>query len=488
MTNIKCPRCGTCAEYIPRESEICPECGGELKPAENPSGCGDAFSSPDIAALLARVADANRRVNADADNAEPVAERSKKKAVMPDAETHMPSARSNPYLEIDYNTNLFFVNGSASVIRLRLIPRSNRLRGIMLFMETHEGDGKKLRCEIPITEMLQCGMPIEARHFYRPEKISGRLSFDFYVGCVLETETKYSQFSIEHKVYDLDQPTGAAAQQIIINQDIKASEAGDVSVRDNIGDALRDMRAKAPSVHELIDRLNDLPPQFVRQELRDTTWRPETMIVRGNPYPADRLLLEWNGIRLLLFGKKHLKLGRAPGLCDLVVRTTGGGHLGPKDYPNNTVSRLHAELLYGGDCVQLFDKSSYGTYIGGRRPDSAGLPIPESATIEFGDIHWQMEQQFCRMRQGHTICRTCIASRVKAMTFTRKDREPEYYLLVWQCCELGRVIPELSDWTVFFRDNSFFIRTPEQNFYYLRPGSAFSVHQQFIKVNYFQQN
>ena len=212
------------------------------------------------------------------------------------------------------------------------------------------------------------------------------------------------------------------------------------------------------------------------------------MIVRGNPYPADRLLLEWNGIRLLLFGKKHLKLGRAPGLCDLVVRTTGGGHLGPKDYPNNTVSRLHAELLYGGDCVQLFDKSSYGTYIGGRRPDSAGLPIPESATIEFGDIHWQMEQQFCRMRQGHTICRTCIASRVKAMTFTRKDREPEYYLLVWQCCELGRVIPELSDWTVFFRDNSFFIRTPEQNFYYLRPGSAFSVHQQFIKVNYFQQN
>ena len=488
MPNLKCPHCGADAEYIPGESEMCPECGAELKPPETSAERADALASLDMSALLSKVADADRLTDAAPEGGDSLAERSKRLADMIDSGADIPSVRANPYLEVEYNKNLFFVNGSSSVIRLRLTPRSNLLRGIMLFMETVGAEGEKIRREIPITEMLQSGVPVEARLAYRPEKVSGRLAFDFYVGCALETETKYSQFTVEHKVYDPEQSGSAVAQQIIINQDIKASEAGDVNVRDNIGDALRDMRGKAPSVHELIDRLNDLPPQFVRQELRDTTWRPETMVVCGTPYPADRLLLEWNGKRLLLFGKKHLKLGRSPEQCDLLVRSTGGGRIGPRDYPNNTVSRVHAEILYGGDSVQLFDKSSYGTFIGGRRPDSAGMPIPESAVVEFGDIHWQMDLQYCRMRQAHTICQTCIASKVKSMTFARKDREPEYYILVWQCCELGLIIPELSDWTVFFRNNAFFIRTPEQNFSYLRPGGTFSVNGQTIKVNYFQQN
>ena len=486
MSTIKCPQCGTAAEYVPGEAEICPECGAELKPQES-ADRQDLLSPADMAELLAKVANADHLFSGSPEE-DTLAERSKRLAEEIDSGTEKTSATSNPYLEVEYNKNLFFVNGSSSVIRLRLTPRSNVLRGVMLFMETPDADGKKIRREIPVTELLQSGVPVEARLSYRPEKVSGQLAFDFYIGCALETGVTYSQFTVEHKIYDPEQSGAAVAQQIVINQDIKASEAGDVNVRDNIGDALRSMGEKVPSVHELIDRLNDLPPRFVRQELRDTTWRPETMLICGNPYPADRLLLEWNGKRILLFSKKHLKLGRSPEQCDLVVRSSEGGTLGPRDYPNNTVSRVHAEILYGGDHVMLFDKSSYGTFIGGRRPDTAGLPIPDSALVEFGDIHWQMELQQCRMRQSHTICQTCTASRIKSMTFTRKDREPEYYLLVWQCCELGLVIPELSDWTVFHRNDTFFIRTPEQNFSYLRPGGTFTVNGQTIKVNYFQQN
>jgi hypothetical protein len=74
------------------------------------------------------------------------------------------------------------------------------------------------------------------------------------------------------------------------------------------------------------------------------------------------------------------------------------------------------------------------------------------------------------------------------MTLNYSCHEPVYCLLIWECCELGRVIPELADWTVFFRDNAFFIRTPEQVFYYLRPGNAFTINQQTIKINYFQNN
>ena len=480
----KCPHCGVDAEYISGESEMCPECGSELKPPETEEK-KEVFSGLDMSALLSKVADADREVGLQDGGDDSLAERSKRLAEELDLDSRR-SSRREQYLEIEYNRNLFFVSGSSSVIRLRLIPCTNLLRGVMLFMET-QGRTKRIRREIPVTELLQNGVPVEVRLSYCPEEVSGRVAFDFYVGCNLETETKYYQFSVEHIIYDPDQ-TSKTIGQIIINQDIKASEAGDVKYHDNIGDAIRDMSGKAPTAHELIDRLNNLPPSFVRQELRSTTWRPETTLIGGNPYPGDRLLLDWNGKHLFLLGKKNLKLGRSPDLCDLIVRTRSGGRLGPRDYPNNTVSRIHAEILYNGDFVQLFDKSSYGTYINGRRPDGVGVEIPESAEIEFGDIHLQANLQYCQMRQSHTICQTCVANRIKSMTFIRKDREPECYLLVWQCCELGMVIPELADWTVFFRNNSFFIRTPEQNFYYLRPGSAFTVNQQTIKIGYFQQS
>ena len=471
---VKCPHCGVDAEYISGESEMCSECGAELKPPETKEK-KELFSELDMSEILSKVANADRVINSRSGD-DSLTERSKRLTEERD------SAPSNQYLEIEYNRNLFFVRGSSSVIRLRITPCCNLLRGIMLFMET-QGRETRVRREIPVTELLQNGVPIEVRLSYSPEEVSGRAAFDFYVGCIFETETKYYQFTAEHKIYDPEQ--SSTVGQIIINQDIKASEAGDVRFHDNIGDAIRDMNDKAPTVHELIDRLNDLPPSFVHQELRNTTWRPETALIGGNPYPSDRLVLEWNGKRLILIGKNSLKVGRSPELCDLVICTKDGGRIGPRDYPNNTVSRVHAEIVYDGSSVLIFDKSSYGTFVNGLRLNDAGLQLPESATIEFGDIHLQGHLQCCRMRQAHAICQTCVGNRIKSLTLTRKDREPECYLLVWQCCELGMVIPELADWTVFFRNNAFFIRTPEQNFYYLRPGSAFSVNQQTIKIGYF---
>ncbi len=478
---VKCPHCGADAEYIHGESDMCPECGAELKPPEKK----DLFSGLDMSELLSKVANADRAINSQT-GSDSLADRSKRLAEELESDSGQPDSHSNPFLEIEYNRNLFFVRGSSSVMRLRLTPRSNLLRSVILFMETESSGGKRIRREIPVTELLQNGVPVEVRLSYCPEEVSGRMAFDFYLGCNLEAETKYYQFSAEHKIYDPEQSSASVGQQIIINQEIKASEAGDVNYRDNIGDAIRDMSSRAPTVYELIDRLNDLPPVFVRQELRSTTWRPEEALIGGHPYPGDGMVLEWKDKRLLLFGKKHLKLGRSPELCDMVVRTTAGGRIGPQDYPNNTVSRVHAEIQYNGDSVRIFDRSTYGLFINGLRPDEAGMPIPESATAEFGDIYMQMNLQYCRMRQSHTICQTCVANRIKSMTLTYKGHESEYCLLVWVCCELGRVIPELADWTVFFRNNSFFIRTPEQNFYYLRPGSAFTINQNTIKVSCFQ--
>ena len=159
----------------------------------------------------------------------------------------------------------------------------------------------------------------------------------------------------------------------------------------------------------------------------------------------------------------------------------------PQDYPNRTVSRKHAELIYKHDHVELFDHSSYGTYVNGQLPGDEGITLPETALVEFGDIHWELTLQKCGFRSARNICQTCRCDKIKSAVFKRKDQEKECYLIVWQCCELGRIFEQLADWDIFYRNNAFFIRTPEQDFFYLRPGHCIESCNQKINVKYFQQ-
>ena len=492
MQTIKCPNCGFDADFKPGKFIRYPECGSKLKPQKSET---NIFSGMDLSDLLSKAAKAERKSATPRDKGSapgepsktpPFTERSNPAEEKPDMEFGRKSSDGDHHLEIEYNRNLFFLRGYSSVMRLRLTPCTNMLKGVMLFMETQGRTGRVLR-EIPVTALLQHGVPIEVRLSYTPEEVSGRAAFDFYVGCILGSETKCYQFTVEHKIYDPDLPS-TTVRDININGPTitNSGPASDINIHGNNGDALNGIFSRFPTVHELIERMNDLPVDFVRQELRGTTWSPEKALIGGNPYPDDRLILEWNGKRLLLLGKKAVKLGRSmdPKFGnDLIVRMKEGG----KEGPSRTVSRSHAVILYNGDSVQLIDKSCNGTYINDRRADGAGVPIPDNAMIEFGDIPFQVSLQVCRKRQSHFFCQTCDAQRIKSMTFVPKEGEPEYYLLVWECCELGQVIPELADSTVFFRNDTFFIRTPEQYFHYLRPGKTFKVNQQTITVNYFNQ-
>ncbi len=392
-----------------------------------------------------------------------------------------------PHLDVQYNKNLFFLSGSESVMRLRLTPKSSSLKHVLIFMEMQR-DGNHVRRQVPVTEVLQVGRSFDVHIPFCPEEMSGRLSFVFYVGCKTDGGLSYYQFSAAHKVYDKNQTGSSLARQVVINAPttITASQAADINYRSSLSETISQL-GKEPSVHELVDRLNDMPPIFEWKFLAATTWKPEDALVRGNARPSNKLMLEWNDHSLLVIGKDCVKLGRDPEQVDLVVRT-GSGKLGPRDYPNSTVSRRHAEVLYCDDVVKLFDHSTYGTYINGRRPDSLGILVQDEALIEFGDIHWNMQIQKCETRSSRNICQTCPANKVKSLTFRRTDDEKEAYLLVWQCCELGLVIEELADWNLFFRNGTFFIRTPDQDFYYLRPGHSVESRGQRIHVRYFRQN
>ncbi len=472
---MKCPQCGSSVERHPGEN-FCPECGAEIIVAA-------PFAGYDFSSVFAQIKTAGSEKSFSELSA-----KSKDLADRIESEDFDPTAGGGcPHLTVEYNKNLFFLSGSESVMRLRMTPQSSRLRHVLLFMETQR-NGERLRRQISVSEVLQNGRAFELHVPFRPEEMSGSLSFVFYLGCQTDGALDYWQFMVSHKVYDKNQSGSSLARQVVINAPttITASQAAEVTYRNSLSDAIHGLGVD-PSVHELIDRLNELPPVFERKVLAATTWRPEDVLVKGMAKPLDRLILEWNGCSLLVLGKACVKFGRDPEQVDLLVRS-GRGKLGPRDYPNSTVSRLHAEILQCEDTVKLFDRSSYGTYINGRKPDNSGIPIPDRAQVEFGDIHWNMQMQRCEVRSSRNICQTCSANKIKSLTFTRTDGEKEFYLMVWQCCELGLVVEELADWNLFFRNGTFFIRTPDQEFFYLRPGHVIESNGQKITVKYFQQN
>ena len=475
---IKCPNCNAEVEFVENESELCAECGGELKPP--------ASAPVDISDLLRKLVTDVKCNDCGSDDTWDLSEKSREIADnIENIDFDKSASAGCPYLKVEYNRNLFFLSNSESIIKLKFTPLKDELLDLLVFMEAVRAEHVSRR-QIPLREVLQRNRTFSLQIPFNPEGSCGRINFNFYIGCNVRGNFKYYHFSINHKVYDSKQSGNAVCSQITINQEFNSNNAADINYRDSIGEALNRMAAKSLSVNEMIDRLNDLPPEYKVKELTETTWRPEDVLIKGNLYPATKLILEYNGKQIFLFNQPCVKFGRDPGQVDLLVRC-GQGNMGPREYPNSTVSKKHAEILYCEDAVKLFDHSSYGTYINGRKPDGAGIPLEQGATVEFGDIHWQMNIQKCYSKLPHNICQTCAANKIKSVTFKRTDSEPEYYLLVWQCCELGRVIDDLADWTVFSRNQSFFIRTPAQDFYHLRPGQPVEYSNKKINVKYFDQ-
>ena len=482
---MKCPNCSAEVEFIEGESEICCECGKELKPAETPAEKNEKqVAKVDFFDMLNSI----RRKKKETENEWDLSAKSKEMADNIDSAELGESPKSEcKHLKVEFNRNVFFLSGSEAIISLKMTPLDSNLQKLLLFMETLR-DGSNTRREIVVREVLRKDRTFYVQIPFNPGKSFGRILQTFYVGCKVNNKFSYYQFALEHKVYDSNQSGSSLFQQLVINQQISASEAADVHYRDSVGEALKEMNNKHLSVNEMIDKLNDLPPDYRQQLLTATTWSPEEILVRGNLFPAEKLLLEYNGKKIFLFNKSKIFLGRTREKSDLLVRC-GGGSMSPREYPNSTVSGLHAVIEYHADKVTLQDHSSYGTYVNEKKIAGENFILPENGIVEFGDIHWKMSIQQCGMRLAHNICQTCPGNKVKSLTFKRKDHEPEYYLFVWQCCELGLIIEELANWTIFTRNGYFFIRTPEQEFYHLRPSpDPIRAKEQTITIKYFQQD
>lgn len=390
-----------------------------------------------------------------------------------------PQDPGNPYIKVEYRKNIFFLAGMQVPFELRITILDPAVKKVSGWFSPQTLGEKNTLYEIPVESRLSTGSAMELFIPYLPpDTLSGMIPFHFYFACQIDGENKFYHMVNRHQVY----PRNASSESVINNISITASEAGSIS--SNIKDLLQSRAAR--SAEDLLDSLNKMSSSFTVEKLEETLWRPENTIAQGRPFQCEKLTMMIKNHHYQIVGKKNVKLGRLPDQNDIaIVDMIQADDL--KSYPNSTISRQHAEIHYCGDTVNLFDKSTYGTYINSSKPTDKGIPIPNEAIMEFGDIHWNMEMQHCEICPEAPLCKCCPAEKIKSICFTRRDNVPESYLLVWECCELGYLHSEFSGMTVIRRNGEFILKMPDGKYYHMAPGLQLSWNDVKISILNFKQ-
>ncbi|MBQ9753261.1 MAG: FHA domain-containing protein [Lentisphaeria bacterium] len=374
------------------------------------------------------------------------------------------------------------MKNAPSALRIKLTPLKEELHNVTLMISYKDSDGHKNFQQIPVEHSLVPDKAVPITWDYIPREITGQVTLDFYVGCYLTHEVNFYRFSTTLPVFD---PSGSRDDFRKVIMNFNASDVADFNFYGDVKKELDSLAGKTPN--DLIAELHAKPACFVKQDLRRISHDPNItkLIEDSGIYPeiTDKLLLKWKDFKIFLLAAKDIKVGRAAELCDLVVRKKGV----PVDVkPNRTVSRVHGIVHYLGDHVAFEDKSSYGSWINNQRVEKK-MTFPAAGKIEFGDIHWKMNLQYCNGASLHPMCGFCPRKKIKSLTFTRCDGDKELYFFIWQGCDLGKVIPELAGWKVYHRDNTFIISDPNDKIDFLRPGVTLDRKGQKIEVNFFSQ-
>ena len=451
-----CPQCKKEIEFVPGETRFCEHCRASLD-EEKP------FSDSSISDKMPR---------------------QQRCYTLPGAEQIVVS--DCKCLKIRYNKNTFLLKDKNAALKIELTPLQDNLKEVTIFMQ-HSDDTRCKLQELPVQQMLKKNKPVVVTKNFNPGADSGQMTLKFYVGCRLDKEVNYYLFTATHCIYDPD-CSKEEFKQIIINQNFNASDAADINFYGGVLENLEKISGK--TANDMIASLGSMPDAFVPQTLEKIKYDPVIMEINAESgedlYLTEKLMLKWNGYKFYLLSSPRITLGRSRQSCDLVVRKCG---IPAEEKPNRTVSREHAVVEYHEELVEIKDKSSFGTWIDQKKLSGESATLPREANIDFGDIRWHMSTQYCEQTaHGIKMCKTCLRKKIKSMTFSDNGAAKEFYLLVWQCCELGRIIEDLAGWNVFYRNNAFIIRTPEGKRKILSPGTQIECYNQTIEVFDFYQH
>lgn len=462
--------CPYCQEFIDDDSAFCEFCGKELVEATRCSSHQDAPP-----AELGGDETLAPMESWDLQTAAKAMLNKAKQAASPADVDELP-ATDCPWLHVEYAINRFLMAGAQMPLELRIRIEHEDVQHVMMWFCAVIG-GKQEFHRIETEELAFSRLiPLVVPYYLSDASIGGMLNAKFYFGCVLANKIVFHQMDVRHTIYT----KGQSAQSIIAN--ISASDGSVVDLG-----SLKTMASHAHNGDALIERANREPAKFKPMPLTPTAWRPERLLIEGQTYQVDTITLEHAGHLYHICGKFSVKIGRKAGQNDLVVRA-GDRSLNETEWPNNTVSRTHAQIHYCGDTVNIIDTSSYGIFINGIKPEiggNAGVPLPSEAEIRMGDISFQLDTQYCEQRPFDPICQNCLSDRVKCLALHNKEHCTETQLMVWQCCDLGYFNRALEGFRVIRRNGGFILRTPTGKLMHAVPGMNVSENEAALMIKHY---
>ena len=216
-----------------------------------------------------------------------------------------PAGRGCPDLDVEYNVAAAFVEGVTSSFVLRITPRRDGLKNLVV--EARHGH---LRLSHAADEHLMEGQRFRAFLSFRPTGgLYGKIPFEIYLGYEADGEKVCYKFWGEHRVFPAREKAVKVLETLKIEFNASQGHAGDV--RQSVQGLDRMLSQKADRAEDL--RLVDLPPIWERPRLLRCAYSVMAPPpARSGPAEAacDRLSLCVEGKWVHILSDARVQLGR----------------------------------------------------------------------------------------------------------------------------------------------------------------------------------
>jgi len=286
--------------------------------------------------------------------------------------------------------------------------------------------------------------------FLPPPGMYGLKTFQWVIAYTKDgTRYQFESDDVEYEIHRRDEDPKQVIRKVIYNIEI-SGHANDVSA-----DFYKDMLGKEKlSIEGLIRHARKAPSAWRELPLYEDLVVDPPMDHWSPPPPpqealVDRLTLRRGDQLIHLLAPSMLSLGRNK-VCDIVTRTVDELASSPQGgTPKSRLSREHSRLSLEGSSCRIFDTSTNGTFIDGKRVgkgSSLALEPGRQYTLSLGGEHCDDECVFsarleplaCRVR-GTSECsgvENCVEHSLTGLVLRRTDSVPESFALVRGCVPL----------------------------------------------------
>lgn len=203
--------------------------------------------------------------------------------------------------------------------------------------------------------------------------------------------------------------------------------------------------------------------------------------IEGEPFIAERLVMEINDVRLELESKRDVVLGRTKSTADVSMAIPEGCMDESKRVALcGNISKKHARLTHLGGAVRVMAmprRSSVqnpttmtSTYLGEETVTLDGKMLTKDTDLGISsDILWK-----CRVQKEDDGG----VEKILSLVLNHPACNWVYKIFVWPDCRLKAVDPRLPDWRISYQagahgsEGAFYVRTSAGRCVYLKPGQA----------------